>query len=216
MDSDTSINHSRKHKSQSNRDHRLHMDRKNNYPNGYVEEWASRSKTSSINENGRHNDSKSISENSTSSTEIKPVTANSKMVSIILSTQNSILLNEEKSYDIRFSTGVLEGSGITINEAGNVIGFDNEGSYRFEICGEAAVFSDVDVKLIYSSEDFAEDIKPFSEITIPKEEGKLILRGIPTILPLHKGQKIIPRLIPTPKESIIVHAGTRLLIHRVA
>lgn len=137
-------------------------------------------------------------------------------VSIILSTQNNILLTKENSYDVRFSTGMIEGSGLSINQAGNLITFQDEGSYRFEISGEATPFSDVDVKLIYYSPGFSEDIRAFSEIIIPKDEGKLQLRGIPTILPIQKGQTIIPRLIPNPDESIVLMANTKLLIHRVA
>lgn len=137
-------------------------------------------------------------------------------VSIILSTQDNIVLNKENGYEIRFSTGMLEGKGISINETGNAITFQDDGSYRFEICGEAALFSDVDVSLTYDSDKFLPDIQQFSTVKIPKDEGKLQLRGIPTILPLQKNQIIIPKLIPTPDESIVLIGGTRLLIHRVA
>lgn len=137
-------------------------------------------------------------------------------VSIILSTQDNLLLNKENGYEIRFSTGMLEGKGISINETGNAITFQDDGSYRFEICGEAALFSDVDVSLTYDSDKFLPDIQQFSTVKIPKDEGKLQLRGIPTILPLQKNQIIVPKLIPIPDESILLIGGTRLLIHRVA
>lgn len=137
-------------------------------------------------------------------------------VSIILSTQENILLNTENNYEIRFSTGMLEGSGLSINETGNIITFIQEGSYRFEISGEAVLFSDVEVNLVYHSDKFTSDILPFSIAKIPKDDGKLQLRGIPTILPLQKGQTIVAKLIPTPDESIILMGGTRLLIHKVA
>lgn len=144
------------------------------------------------------------------------VLATFNAVSIILSTQTNLLLNADNSYDVKFSTGMTEGNGISINDQGNIVTFSDDGSYRFEICGEGALFSDVDVKLVYFSELFPDDIKPFSETTIPKDDGKLQLRGIPTILPMQKGQSIITRLIPVPDESIVLLAGTRLLIHRVA
>jgi hypothetical protein len=137
-------------------------------------------------------------------------------VSIILSTENNLLLNSDNTYDIRFNTGMVEGNGISINETGNIITFTEDGSYRFEISGEATLFSDVDVKLIYFNENFTEEIKSFNETAIPKDEGKLQLRGIPTILPIQKNQSIIARLLPTPDETIILFAGARLLIHRVA
>jgi len=192
------------------------------YPNGFLEDW-------SKDPSNKHDRSewgykvKSSKDNDIIQplvTQLNPPQSkrseSSELVSIILSTQNNLLLNKDNKYDINFSTGIIEGSGIKISEAGNSITFENEGSYRFEICGEAALFSDVDVKLIYFSESFTEDIKPFSEINIPKVEGKLILRGIPTILPLQKCQTIIPRLVPTPDESILLLSGTRLLIHKVA
>jgi hypothetical protein len=137
-------------------------------------------------------------------------------VSVILSVQNNMLLSRDNGYNIAFSTGILEGTGIGINEGGDVITFQDAGSYRFEICGEAALFSDIDAILVYDSEGFSEDVRVFSETRIPRNEGKLQLRGIPTILPLLSGQRIVTRLIPTPDESIMLLGGTRLLIHRVA
>lgn len=137
-------------------------------------------------------------------------------VSIILSTHDNLVLNKENGYEIKFSTGMLEGTGISINETGNTITFNEDGSYRFEICGDAALFSDVNVNLVYDSDKFPPDIKEFSFVKIPKDEGKLQLRGIPTILPLQKNQTIIPKLVPTPDESIVLIGGTRLLVHRVA
>jgi hypothetical protein len=137
-------------------------------------------------------------------------------VSIILSTQENLLLNNENNYEISFNTGMLEGNGISINETGNVITFKDDGSYRFEISGEAILFSDVDVSLTYYSDKFATDVQPFSISKIPKNESKLQLRGIPTILPLQKNQTIVTKLIPTPDESIVLMGGTRLLIHKVA
>lgn len=233
MDPDNSQHRNQKHQSKMNKEYRLRSDRKDSFPNGYTEDWSAKPLYSSNKEikksakprNKLREDNKSILSkkmpSESISIEVKPILTKkeqpgSKMVSLILSTNDSILLNSQNSYDIRFSTGIIEGSGILINETGNIITFENEGSYHFEICGEASLFSDVDVKLVYSSDDFAPDIVPFSEINIPKDEGKLILRGIPTILPLHKGQKIIPRLIPNPDESIVLFAGTRLLIHKVA
>jgi hypothetical protein len=144
------------------------------------------------------------------------VVTNFSPVSIILRTGDNMILNKTNSHNISFTNGILEGSGISINEGGNIITFQTEGSYRFEICGEASLYSDVDVKLIYFSENFPEDIKSFSETKIPRNEGKLYLRGIPTILPLQKNQTIVVKLITTPEESIVLLAGTRLLIHRVA
>jgi len=147
---------------------------------------------------------------------ISPTSVKYSPVSIILSTQSNILLNKDTSHNIRFSTGMVEGSGISINDNGDEITFQDDGSYRFEICGEATPFSDVDVKLIFYSPSFSDEVLPFSEITVPKDEGKLLLRGLATILPIQKGQKISPRLIPVPDESIVLMSNTRLLIHRVA
>lgn len=187
-----------------NHSKRMELEKKEAYPNGFLEEW-------STSNSRKHKEPKSKDHK-----QIKTSKEESNMVSIILSIQNNLLLNKENSYTIRFNTGILEGNGISINEQGNTISFDKEGSYRFEISGEGSLFSDVSVKLSYSSPQFTPDIIPFSEISVPKEETKLILRGIPTILPIQKGQKITPQLKPTPDESIVLLSGTRLLIHKVA
>lgn len=216
---------SRKLHGKSNKYYRFRSDKQDNFPNGYVEDWSSISSLSNHKNNepgSKFDDTHTIrkkcrshsldSKKSEKSTHIREFTP----VSIILSINSNLLLNKDNSYDVRFNTGMLEGSGICINDTGNIITFQDEGSYRFEISGEGALFSDVEVSLIYFSDKFPDDIKPFSETIIPKDEGKLQLRGIPTILPLQRGQTIIPRLIPTPDESILLLSGTRLLIHRVA
>jgi hypothetical protein len=111
---------------------------------------------------------------------------------------------------------MLEGSGISINPSGSIITFHLDGSYRFEICGEATPFSDVPVKLIYHNETFTDDIKIFSQTDIPAENGKLHMRGLATILPIQKDQTVEIKLVPTPDETILVLAQTRLLVYRVA
>ena len=215
----------------SNYDHRIRSDRKDNYPNGYLEDWSSN--LSDISLSSKHispppinnsnlpytslNNSSILSDisiNLEKSNPIQPFTY--KPVSIILSTQSNILLNKDNNYTIRFSTGMIEGSGISINTDGNEITFHDEGSYRFEICGDGAPFSDVDIKLVFYSDIFTSEVKPFSEISVPKDDGKLQLRGLATILPIQKNQKISPRLIAFPDESIVLIDNTRLLIHRVA
>lgn len=136
--------------------------------------------------------------------------------SVILATASNLILNADNDYDIHFSTGISEGNGIAINEGGNAITFLEEGSYRFEICGEAAPFSSVEVKLIFYSDKFTDDLLPFSETNLSMDEGKLQLRGIATILPLQQDQTVIVRLVPDPDESIALLAHTRLMIYRVA
>lgn len=196
----------------SNKERRLRADKRDNYPNGYLEAWDAPISSRPTPRKNPH--PKPVQESAASHIEEKSSTFNA--VSIILSTQNNLLLNKENKYEVRFNTGVLEGSGISINETGNIITFAEEGSYRFEICGEAALFSDVDTMLVYESDQFPPEITSFSKTKIPKVETTLQLRGIPTILPIQKGQTIITKLVPTPDESIMLIAGTRLLIHRVA
>lgn len=136
--------------------------------------------------------------------------------SFIVSINNNLVLNSSNNYTMRFNSGILEGSGVSINTEGNIITFTNEGSYRFDLCGEAVVFSDVDVKLIYDSEKINDDIKEFSNLKISKIEGKLQLGSGSTILPIYTNQTISIKLVPVPDESVMVLSGTRLLIHRIA
>lgn len=139
-----------------------------------------------------------------------------KPSSLIISTTNRLLLNDDNNYTITFNNGMLDGDCITINEMGDIITFNEEGSYLFYISGEALAFSDVNVKLIYYSDKFTQDISSFTNLSIPKENNKLYLRGIPTILPLSKNQTLRIKLVPNPSESIILFEDTRLLIYRVA
>jgi hypothetical protein len=179
-------------------------------PDGYVEDC------SALEDNSLRSDHKSKHSNKGSKEAKQLPTSSFVPVSFILTTNVNIKLEKASSYDIHFSTGMIEGSGISINAAGNVISFEQDGSYRFEICGEAVCFSDVDARLVYFNSGFTKDMVPFSETNIPKDNGKLLLRGISTILPISKGQQVIPRIIPTPDESMVVLSGIRLLIHRVA
>src|SRR3989304_5349557 len=176
---------SHKSSSRSNKEHRLHINNKEKIPYGYVEDCCTKIIPSDV----------PVPNNSPS------VRTLFHPVSIIVSTQNNILLSKDNAYTLRFSTGMLEGSGISINESGDQITFEDEGSYRFEICGDATPYSDVDVKLIFYSDAFSDDIKPFNETMVPKDEGKLKLRGLATILPIQHKQMIITRLVPTPDES---------------
>lgn len=219
MDHTTSCSKVNRSRHKSNRERRLRTDRRENFPNGYLECWAQPEQhPSSVQQSDRpavYSSRSKIHERSESELESQRLLAYTP-VSIILVTKDNVMLSKENNYEIRFNTGVLEGTGITINDKGTLITFQDEGSYRFEICGEAVPFSNVNVTLAYHSDKFPPDIKPFSTISVPKSEEKLQLRGIPTILPLQENQTISTRLIPTPDESILLHGGTRLLIHRVA
>ena len=253
----------------SNHSHRIMCDRRDNFPNGYLEDWSSgASDIPSEDRVGVFENKKSIEKKKSTQNKVKldsPYTSykddrggvlsgstlsldlserdltdlikSSDMsegrhlsyqyqtqtptikyspVSIILSTQSNILLAKESTHNIRFSTGIVEGSGLSINDNGDEITFQDEGSYRFEMCGDATPFSDVTAKLVFYSPSFSEEVTPFSEIAVPKDESKLLLHGLATILPIKKGQKIYPRLVPSPDESIVLMSNTRLLIHRVA
>lgn len=183
--------------------HRWVSDRRENYPDGFVEDCATAPQSNLFVDPGTE-------------TKIPAGAPNFIPGSLILSLQKSILLNAENNYRIQFQTGILEGSGLSINTTGGEIKFHEDGSYRFEICGEATPFSEVAVQLIYHNETFTDDVKIFSQTEVPLENGKLQLRGLATILPIHKGQVIEIRLVPTPAETILVLAHTRLMIHRVA
>lgn len=198
--------------------HDKHHKSRNKYPNAYLEDWSDSIVTAfptSVNDRKESSAPVKASEETSKRSSKKPSLIN-EMVSIILSTSNNQKLSRDKSYNIRFNNGMVEGSGVSIDDIGTNLTFENEGSYRFELCGEAVAYSDVEVKLIFHSDKFTDDIKPFSEIKVPKEDNKLILRGIPTILPINKGQKMTIRLVPANDENILLFAGTRLLLYRVA
>lgn len=137
-------------------------------------------------------------------------------VSVILSTQGNFVLNKENNYELKFNVGMSEGEGITVNDMGNLLTFFEPGSYKFEISGQAMTESELDADLIYFNKDFAKDVALFSKLPVPRVDTTLNLRGIPTILPLEKGDTISIKLLPTKEESILLSNGTRLLVYRVA
>src|SRR3990167_10950292 len=83
-------------------------------------------------------------------------------VSMILAISNDITTDKSSGYRLKFSNGMVEGKGITINSNGDVITFDEAGSYRLEMCGDGIVYSGVDVKIVYSSDKYPSGIGQFS------------------------------------------------------
>lgn len=177
------------HYKRSSKHHHSHK----KYPNGYVEDCSRSCKLSS-----------------------DPSVSKFIPVSFILSLQQNIILTGENNYVIQFNTGMIEGSGISINEQGDKITFENSGAYRFELCGDGAPFSETDIKLIFDSEGFSDEVRIFREIPVVRIENKLNLCGLSTILPINKNQSIWVKLIPDTNDSILLMKNTRLLIHRVA
>lgn len=166
--------------------------KKYKYPDGYVEECKG------------HRCSKS-----SKSSSFTPV-------SMILSTSNNQILTIDTFYDIKFNIGIVEGKGISISKDGLTLTFDKAGSYRFEIYGDVNVFSDVEIKLIFSSPDMPEEMKYFSQLKLNKQDSKVLLQGISTILPLNAKQNITVKLLPNRDENVLVAANTRLSVYRVA
>ena len=85
---------------------------------------------------------------------------------------------------------------------------------RFEIDGEAICYSDVEVKLIYRGLD--SEVSSFSSFPIVREDNKLKFHSLATILPLSANNEVKVSLVPTPHEKLVLLAGARLMIYRVA
>lgn len=185
-------------KRKSNKEYRRRCDKRENFPNGYIETWH-----------------KPVNIPVTKQKEAD-VQCTFTPVSVSLIIENNIVLNKDNGYVIRFNSGIQEGTGVNIDEHGKTITFSKAGSYQFDLYGDVTPFSDVEIDLVYYSDILTADIIPFSTTRVPKSDGKVQLRGIPIILPVQKNQTITVKLIPNPDESIIVQEGTRLLIHRVA
>jgi hypothetical protein len=132
-------------------------------------------------------------------------------VSISLTTLDDIILNADNNYTIKFNTGIVEGSGIAVND-GDQIKFETEGSYFFQISGTAVPYTNVALKLIY--DEFPDDIKIFSQTPLPKDEGAIPI-VVSTTLPIDANQSVSVRIVPDSVETITLSAGCRLLIFRV-
>jgi hypothetical protein len=132
-------------------------------------------------------------------------------VSISLTTLDDIILNADNNYTIKFNMGMVEGTGIIINEGDRIV-FETEGSYYFQISGIAIPYTKVNLKLVYH--EFPEDIKIFSEVPLPKDDGAISFSEA-TTLPIDSNQTITVRIIPEQMETITLNAGCRLLIFKV-
>lgn len=137
-------------------------------------------------------------------------------VAATLVLSHDALLTQDQGYDIKFSAGMMEGTGLVVSEDGGEVTVSRAGSYRFEVCGSALTFSDVGARLLFHSDTLPDDMQPFAATTLTSTEGAYSLRGISTILALEAGQVIQTRLVPEQAESVIVHSGLRWMIHRVA
>lgn len=132
-------------------------------------------------------------------------------VSIIVTTVDDIILNTDNNYTIKYQTGIVEGKGLSINEGDHIV-FENEGSYYFQISGTVLPYTSVPLKLVF--EGFNDDIKIFSEKSLPKQEGAIDF-CISTTLPINKDHKISVRIVPDQNETLVLSGGCRLLIFRV-
>ncbi len=149
-----------------------------------------------------------------------------KPVSVILTTKIDRNLNSKSGYEIRFNDGVMEGDGISINKAGDIITFKNEGSYRFELCGYAKSSNHADIRLVYhsdnstkywkSSGELVDDMKLLGIIPLKNNDGNFTISGSATILPIDTNQSIRVKLLPLLDENILLFKQCRLLIYRVA
>ena len=186
------------------------------YSDGYLEEWLlspiksdCKSKNSSDKTNSNKHPDKDNSKDITKSVTFSPVAA-------ILSTTSNQLLSSNTEYNISFNTGMVEGTGICINNIGDCLTFDNSGSYRFELTAEVIPYADTNLSVVFYSSSFSADIAFFGSIDLPKKEGKYKIKNISTILPINSFQTVNVRIISPSSQSIILLANTRLLIHRVA
>jgi hypothetical protein len=161
--------------------------------------------------------SKSISSQPTERKELVPSVPLSQPVfqpvSLSLKTLEDFILNADNNYTIKFNTGMVEGTGIAITD-GNHIVFENAGSYHFEILGTAVPYTSVGLTLVYG--DVPDDIKIFSEVPLPKDDGAVRLELGRTTIPVDKDQRISLRIVPDQPETITLSAGCRLFVFRVA
>lgn len=139
-----------------------------------------------------------------------------KPVSLILSIDDNVMLDEDNNYVIKFTTGMLNGEGIVIDENGDKIKFEDGGTFVFQMCGNALAFSNVEPKLVYESNNFDDNIKLFTELSVPYQDNNITLQSISTMLYIEPNQYIIVKLIPSPNENILLLKGSRLIIYRVA
>lgn len=182
-----------------------------NYPDGYLEDWSRDSVISKSTVASKPTESSS----QRSDTKKKERVIFTPVASILSTTINQIL-SMTNNYVISFGTGMVEGSGITINDEGDTLIFNNSGSYRFELSAEVVPYSNTRVSVHFDSSEFTKDIEVFSNIDLPEKQGKYKIKNISTLLPINSHQKLRVKIVSPSNESLILLSNARLLIYRVA
>lgn len=139
-------------------------------------------------------------------------------VSLILINDVDRILIKDNSYQVMFNSGILEGSGITVNKSGSEFTFHNEGSYMFELIGD--IVEDIpegEIKVVFHSDQFKDDIRPFNETILHrKNEQYITINNSKCILPINNNQTISVKIIPENSQPIGLLKGSKLHIYRVA
>lgn len=175
------------------------------YPDGYLEDWTKKSSKSSV----------KITDKSVQSTKVVDTHFFTPSATILSTTINQIL-SASNNYIVSFGTGMVEGSGISINNEGDSLIFHNSGSYRFEFTGEIIPYADTKIMVCFDSDGFTKDMEIFSHIELPEKTGKYELNNISTLLPINMSQNVSVKITSSTNESLVLLTSAKLLIYRVA
>lgn len=139
-------------------------------------------------------------------------------VSLILLNNVDRILTHDTGYEVMFNSGILEGTGLSVNKRGSHIKFNHDGSYVFELLGD--VIEDVpegEIKLVFCCDNFQDETKQFSETILHRKfDSFLSLNNSKTILPINKGQIVSVKIIPSNHEPIALLKGSKFLVYRIA
>jgi hypothetical protein len=137
-------------------------------------------------------------------------------VALLLTTTVDAILTKEKSYEVVFNTGMLEGAGISVDRRGSHITFSNSGTYLFQLFGEIIEDKpDGAVDIIFES-NFGEDVSPLATTTLNR--GADVYTNIgngSTLLPLREGQIVSLKIVPSNSLPLALLKGCKLIIFRV-
>ena len=133
----------------------------------------------------------------------------------IVSTVSDIELSAENNYEVRFSSGMIDGAPMIIDEDGKTITVTSSGSYKFDFNGQVIPYSDVEVQLkfeVRSEVPLPEGLSRFTTFDIPAGEHV----ALSTIIPLKEKNTISLRLLPSTPEKLRLRENTRLVVYRIA
>lgn len=146
--------------------------------------------------------------------DVKPQTVGFTPGACIVSNSKNVQLDKSNNYTVTFDVGDVSGYNINVNSSGDSIEVLTPGAYNIAFYGTAISYSTVEAKLHYITKS---KIDPtFSVIPLENDFNKIIINNTQTLLVFNEPDIIKISIIPNIDETLILHAGSKLIISRAS